>query len=55
MEAELRTMLMAAICDESERDINLAEAIRRRFRRFGGIELETHPAAPVRKPPALDP
>jgi hypothetical protein len=34
----------------------LAEAIRRRFLPFGGIDrLELHPPVPVGDPPVLDP
>jgi hypothetical protein len=31
--------------------VSLAEAIRRRFARFGGVELELPPREPARPPP----
>jgi antitoxin FitA len=55
MEAELRHILRTALRGESNRDVNLAEAIRRRFLPFGGVELEPHPPVRVGKPPVLDP
>jgi plasmid stability protein len=55
MEAELRALLMTTLRGEGEHEVNLAEAIRRRFLPFGGIELEPHPPVVVRKPPAFDP
>ncbi len=55
MEAELRDILSATLRGESEREVNLAEAIRRRFLPFGGVELEPHPPVPIGKPPSLEP
>jgi antitoxin FitA len=56
MEAELRHILSAALVGEDKSETNLAEAIRRRFRPFGGIEhLEPHPQVPVGNPPVFDP
>ncbi len=44
MEAELRHILNATVGRETHRELNLAEAIRRRFMPFGGVdELEPHP------------
>ncbi|HMA75439.1 MAG TPA: Arc family DNA-binding protein [Xanthobacteraceae bacterium] len=51
MEAELRYILSAALRDDRMREGNLAEAIRRRFLPFGGIDrLELHPPLPVGDP-----
>lgn len=56
MESELRHILSAALSGEEKRETNLAEAIRRRFQPFGGVDrLEPHPPVPVSNPPALDP
>ena len=42
MEAELRDILKEALQNEPV-EINLAEAIRRRFAPFGGVELDLPP------------
>ena len=55
MEAELRQILSTTLSGESKSEVNLAEAIRRRFLPLGGLELEPHPPVPVGKPPLLDP
>ena len=56
MEAELRHILSTALGRERNREVNLAEAIRRRFLPFGGVDkLEPHPPVPVGSPPVLDP
>jgi len=55
MEAELRHILSTTIGGETSREINLAEAIRRRFLPLGGVELEPHPPVLVGKPPVVDP
>jgi plasmid stability protein len=52
MEAEVRSILSDAVggaLDEPE--LNLAEAIHRRFAPFGGVELEPHPPVAVPEPP----
>ena len=54
MEAELRQILREALAGEQAREPNLAEAIRRRFAPFGGVELEPHPRVPVGEPPRFD-
>jgi len=55
MESELRHILSAALGGEEKRETNLAEAIRRRFLPFGGVDqLEPHPPVPIGNPPALD-
>jgi plasmid stability protein len=48
MEAELRHILSTTIGGGTNREINLAEAIRRRFLPLGGVELEPHPPVLVR-------
>jgi antitoxin FitA len=55
MEAELRQILSTTLRGESIGEVNLAEAIRRRFLPLGGVEIEPHPPVPVGKPPLLDP
>jgi antitoxin FitA len=55
MEAELRHILSTTIGGETSREINLAEAIRRRFLPLGGVEFKPHPPVPVGKPPVVDP
>ena len=55
MEAELRHILNEAVASESSRETNLAEAIRRRFEPFGGVDdLEPHPQVTVGEPPGFD-
>jgi antitoxin FitA len=51
MEEEARTLLRAALRDEAPPRSNLAEAIRARFRRLGGVELRLPARAPIREPP----
>jgi plasmid stability protein len=56
MEAELRQMLTEAVSAEPGAGTNLAEAIRRRFEPFVGVDdLEPHMPVTVGEPPALDP
>ena len=54
MEAELRAILQATLRAKAGDEVNLAEAIRRRFAPFGGVELEAHPSVPVPAPPSFD-
>jgi plasmid stability protein len=55
MEAELRAIVTAAIGNTPSQEVNLAEAIRRRFAPFGGVDdLEIQPRVPVREPPRFD-
>ena len=54
MEAELRQILGDALAEDENRQPNLAEAIRRRFAPFGGLELEPHPPVAARKPHNFD-
>ena len=51
MEEEARTLLRAALRDEVAPRSNLAEAIRARFRRLGGVELRLPAREPIREPP----
>jgi plasmid stability protein len=54
MEAELRDILRDALAGEQARQPNLAEAIRRRFAPFGGVDdLRAHPTVMVGEPPTL--
>lgn len=53
MEAELRHILSGTLGREKDRELNLADAIRRRFEPLGGAELAPHPPVPVREPPHL--
>jgi plasmid stability protein len=57
MEAEARRILQAALQGAPPpREVNLAEAIRRRFAPFGGVDdLEAHPRVLVGEPPRFDP
>ena len=55
MEAELRAIVTDAV--ETPRrppETNLADAIRRRFAPFGGVELEIPPRQPLREPPTFE-
>ena len=55
MEAELRQILSDAVTGERSRETTLAEAIRRRFQPFGGVDdLESHPPVPVGDPPGFN-
>ena len=56
MEAELRVIVSDAIGAQAHEEVNLAEAIRRRFAPLGGVDdLEPHPPVMVREPPTFDP
>ena len=54
MESELRHILNTALTDERPADLNLAEAIRRRFAPLGGVELEPHPRQAAGAPPSFE-
>ncbi len=54
MESELRHILKDVLGGNAQGEINLAEAIRRRFAPLGGVELETHPSQPASAPPSFD-
>lgn len=53
MEAELRHILSETLAPEKSHEPDLAEAIRRRFAPFGGVELKPHPPEPVPEPPSF--
>lgn len=56
MEAEARRILQSALQATPIRATNLAEAIRRRFAPFGGVDdLELHPPVSVGQPPQFEP
>jgi plasmid stability protein len=51
MEEEARTLLRVALRDDIATPGNLADAIRARFRRLGGVELRLPAREPMREPP----
>jgi plasmid stability protein len=51
MEEEARTLLRTALREDAVSGRNLADAIRTRFRRLGGIELRLPAREPMREPP----
>lgn len=51
MEEEARTLLRLALRDGVAPAGNLADAIRSRFRRLGGIEFRPPAREPMREPP----
>lgn len=51
MEDEARSILRAAVAKEAATSRNLALAIRKRFERFGGIEIEIPERERMREPP----
>jgi plasmid stability protein len=56
MESELRNILDAALAEDQEEKISLAEAIRRRFQPLGGIDdLPSHPTMMIGEPLAFEP
>jgi plasmid stability protein len=54
MEAELRAIVTDAVETPVAPQLNLADAIRRRFAPFGGVELEIPPRMPMREPPTFE-
>ena len=55
MESEVRHILSSALGGNEKHETNLAEAIRRRFLPFGGVDqLEPHPPVPIGNPLVLD-
>jgi antitoxin FitA len=55
MESEARDIISSAVGAERPREVNLAEAIRRRFAPLGGADdLEIPPREPARDPPRFD-
>jgi plasmid stability protein len=51
MEEEARSILRTALTDESAALTNLADAVRRRFRPFRGVELKLPDRELPREPP----
>lgn len=51
MEDEARHILRAALAEEAGTPRDLGEAIRRRFRPLGGVELRVPGREPIREPP----
>jgi len=51
MEDEARNILRAALAEEAAVPRNLADAIRRRFRPLGGVDLRPPVREPMREPP----
>lgn len=51
MEEEARKIIRAALSEQPATSRNLAEAIRRRFRPLGGIDLRLPAREPMREPP----
>jgi antitoxin FitA len=51
MEEEARTLLRLALRDRVPATGNLADAIRSRFRRLGGVDLRLPAREPIREPP----
>ncbi|MBI3041990.1 MAG: plasmid stabilization protein [Betaproteobacteria bacterium] len=51
MEEEARNILRTTLAKESGTPGDLAEAIRRRFRPLGGVELRLPAREPMREPP----
>lgn len=55
MEAEARAIVAEAVeAPVRPPELNLADAIRRRFAPFGGVELELPPRQPMRAPPTFE-
>jgi plasmid stability protein len=51
MEEEARNILSVALAEGASMKGNLAAAIRSRFERLGGVELQLPPREPMREPP----
>jgi plasmid stability protein len=51
MEEEARSILRDALAEAEPPPNNLAEIIRARFRRLGGVDLQLPPREPMREPP----
>ena len=53
MEEEARTLLKAALTEDTVARGNLADAISARFRRLGGMQLRLPARPPMREPPKV--
>jgi antitoxin FitA len=51
MEEEARSILRSAVASEEPVGVDLAEAVRRRFRPFGGVDLPAAARDSIRRPP----
>ena len=51
MEEEARSLLRSALAEDAPPRGSLADSIRARFRRLGGVELEIPSREPIRDPP----
>ena len=51
LEAELRAIVTEIAGPKTHEQVNLAEAIRRRFAPLGGVDLELPPREPAPEPP----
>ncbi len=54
MEAELRDILVHSLAEEPEPELNLAEATRRHFEPFGGVDLELPARGSTRELPNFE-
>jgi plasmid stability protein len=54
MEAEAREILTLALNAKPAPEQNLPELLRKRFGRYGGVELERLPREPMPEPPSFD-
>ena len=54
MEQEAREILRVALNTAAPRPTNLYDAIRERFAKHGGVELELPPREAMREPPTFD-
>ena len=50
MEQEAREILKSALSQPEEQPKDLVETIRRRFAKYGGVELNIPPRGPIRDP-----
>jgi antitoxin FitA len=50
MEQEAREILKTAVSQPEEQPQDLVESIRRRFAKYGGVELNIPPRGPIRDP-----
>ena len=50
MQAELQLILQETLGEAPRRELNLAEAIRRRVAPLGGVDLEPHPPVMIPEP-----
>ncbi len=54
MEEEVKVILRQAVGLEDMPNRDLGTAIHKRFKPFGGVELELPPRGPMREPPGFD-